>query len=170
VFPGKASFDGINDYIDINDATLGNNYEALTVEAWINPENLPASPGRRYIVNACDEDSFSNNSLFSLHLATVASDSRYLPASFRGTNIIFGVRAKDQPDINAAIALSDASYWRYITEEWRYVTTIRSWQTENGYMLSGFMTVAVPNSILMANWKRRVLTSRMESIVLCLVL
>jgi len=106
------SLDGVDDYVGINNA-LGNGAAAITVEAWINPGALPL-PGTvgtwDYIVASDDAGSFSEPSLFSLSINRHGPVS-YLPSSMTGFSVSFGIRAVGQPEVHAAFAHPDVSYY-----------------------------------------------------------
>lgn len=86
---GSIVFDGVNDYGSLGNS-LGNGFSQITVNAWINVASLGNNIARD-VISGCDGGSGGVPSVFNLSLLNL-DNPLYLPSSFQGINIFFGIK------------------------------------------------------------------------------
>jgi len=111
---GSIVFDGTNDYVDYG-TSLGNGWSEITVQTWTKPATFPNSNFIfEHLVVADDNSSSGLESVFALVIDHL-NNPTYLPSSFEGNLIHFGIRTSNQTSRNRPIVIPDSnSYTDYI--------------------------------------------------------
>lgn len=86
---GSIVFDGVDDYGSLGNS-LGNGFSQITVNAWVNTTSLGNNIARD-VISGCDGLSGGVPSVFNLSLINL-DNPLYLPISFQGINIFFGIK------------------------------------------------------------------------------
>jgi hypothetical protein len=102
-------FDGVDDYINLNNGSLANAFSKLSVSLWIKTNSLNDNTVYNFF-SSDDNSSGGDESVFSFYVTRKDSITT-MPISFSGINIAFGVRTASQTNRNRPIAIADQSNW-----------------------------------------------------------
>jgi len=101
---------GTNQYFTFGNA-LGNDFNEITVSAWVRPTTFPGGNYTSESLVSCDDGSSpAPNSCFALTIQHHNSPAE-IPASFTGNLIAFGVRTKLDPYNFRPISIAQNSIW-----------------------------------------------------------
>jgi len=103
---GSIVFDGVNDYASSNNS-LGNGWNEITVSTWVKPSQLLKENNRRYyLINADDNSSSGEESVFNMFFSHVENPT-YYSNNFNGQYIVFGIRSINQENRERPITTVD---------------------------------------------------------------